>query len=49
MVEKYCYDLKTLKNKKKDLLIKMLKEEEAKEDEEEQERTEDYIWIDESD
>ena len=46
MVEKYCYDLKTLKYKKKDELIKMIREEEAKEDEEEKERTEDYIWID---
>ena len=46
MVEKYCYDLKILKYKKKDELIKMIKEEDDKEDEVEKEQTEDYIWID---
>ena len=48
MVEKYCYDVKSLKYKKKEELIKMIKEEDAKEDEDKQEDSEEYIWIDES-
>jgi len=48
LVEKYCYDIKLLKYKKKEELINMIKEEEAKEDEDELEDSGDYIWIDES-
>ena len=47
MVEKYSYDIKLLKYKKKEELINMIKEEEAKKDEGELEDSGDYIWIDE--